>query len=158
MSVSASINLRIINRETREVASQELIICSLIDNGWSLSRSNGFVNYLPIGDNDDCDWIEEAMSLDALFTILKQKEHLSELIGVVITWENTDVGGDLLLWGREETKLHTPTTFGVTVNRRETSFNTQFKFTDFNWYLDKIMPAVNNANLYVEFFSCDHHI
>ncbi len=77
MSVSTSIDIHLSKNEKMHRQTIE-IIKVLINFGWTLSN-NGFVGYLPLGDNDDFDWQEEEINFETLTNILKKKKKQTRL-------------------------------------------------------------------------------
>ena len=55
MSVQASIDIEFANLSQNPKSPTD-IIKMLLDGGWTLN-DNGGISYLPVGDNDDFDWI-----------------------------------------------------------------------------------------------------
>ena len=157
MSVSASIDLRVVSRSSKKPISQMQI---LIKNGWNLQR-NGYVCFLPIGDGDNFAWEALPMSIESLMEILQEKENKGELIGVLTTWQDSEIEGDLLLWSNQEIeKDPTKTSFSLNVNatRKILLEYGRDKITDVNWYLTKLLPAFNQGDTRVEYFSYDENI
>ena len=160
MSVSASIDLRVVQSSTGKLITPIKAIELLAHYGWSLQR-DGYVCYLPPGDGDNFGWDGRRMSIESLMAILTKKEDLSELIGVLLTWKNTDIGGNLLLYGNKkslEKDFFTPISFHIDGNRKQLVINDSYGMTDVNWYLEKLLPAFNQGDTYVEYFSYDEHI
>ena len=141
MSVSASLNITLASRDNQPLSSRK-IIDSLLNSEWCLVNNNK-IYYLPLGDDDDFDWQENQITKDNFFEIVKQKEDTKEIIGVGLTWANTDIGVILL--------IHTnyQLSFSLTVNRKKLQGN----ITNFNWYLEKILPCFETSFMTVENFS-----
>ncbi len=146
MSISASLNISLASRGNQALSSVK-IIESLSNNGWNLIN-NGKICYLPIGDQDDFDWQESQISKSDFLEVVKRKEQAGEIVGVVINWGNTNVGGDLLI--HQDYKL----TFSITVNRKSLEDS---DLTDFNWYLGKILPCFEMDSMTVANFSFDQY-
>lgn len=101
MSVDASIALRIKDYTSGTIASSMKVIEILVNNGWNIQR-NGSAYYLPLGDNgDDANWTQETIDIEALMKMLEEKELRDELIGVTVTWQDTYIGGEVLLWTKK---------------------------------------------------------
>ena len=159
MSMSASFGFRVVRSMGKELVSQTDIVRMLASHGWSFLR-NGYACYLPIGDNDDFAWAGEMISFTSLLKILEEKEQRSELIGVAMTWQDTGIDGELLLWSESESKkeqIHTPISFNMAANRKQSSFQENFNITDVNWYLERFLPAFNKGNSYVEYFTYNEY-
>ncbi|HOQ01556.1 MAG TPA: hypothetical protein PK604_12200 [Acetivibrio clariflavus] len=61
----------------------------------------GKVSFLPLGDNDDYDWQSEEIDLEQLMDIIDKKEKQNEVIGVILYWDKSSIGMQLLfgeLW------------------------------------------------------------
>ncbi len=159
MSVSASFDLRVVRSSGKELASQIEIIKALANYGWSFFRGE-YVCYLPYGDNDNFNWTAEIISFESFLKILEQKEKRSELIGVSMTWKNSNIDGELLIWGAEEArknKIHTPISFNMAANRKRFISQNNYEITDVNWYMEKLLPALNQNGMYVEYFSYEEY-
>lgn len=160
MSVDASIGLRIKDYTTGTIASSIKIIAMLIDNGWNIQR-HGSAYFLPLGDNgDDANWTLETIEAESLMKILEEKELRGELIGVLLTWQDTLIGGPLFLYSQEEAlkhKLHTPMSLGLSSDRK-ILVDYGFEMTDVNWYLEKLLPIFNQEDMRIEYFTYSEHI
>ncbi|WP_160117930.1 hypothetical protein, partial [Lacrimispora sphenoides] len=94
-------------------------------------------------DDDDFDWQENQINKDAFAEIVEQKEQAGEIIGVGLTWGNTDIGVILLIYTNYQLS------FSLTINRKKLQSN----ITDFNWYLEKILPCLETDFMTVSNFS-----
>ena len=142
MSISASIDIKIALPD-RVTASKIIIIQKLLDFGWTFN-DYGKVSYLPIGDEGNFNWHIDNISVEKLMMILKEKEKRNEIIGIVMTWKETDIGGNVLLIKNGGISLC------LTINRRVL---VDSSITDINWYLVRILPAFCQDDLIVESFS-----
>lgn len=161
MSTSASIGLRVVAVDSRVITSPWKIIDILSKNGWTFTSEAGYVSYLPIGDNEMFNWTDSKMSLSDLMEILEKKEKNKELIGIRMVWKGSEVGGDLLIWDKDEArnkKIHTPISFILDGNRKILAKYDDFSITDINWYLEKLIPAFNQGDTLVEYYTYDEHI
>jgi len=161
MSVSASIDLRIVDVSSKKVILPIKTLTILAQNGWSLINQYGYAGYLPVNDNDEFNWQGEKINEPALMEILQKKEDLDELVGVNIYWQNTEIGGSILLWTEKiasQKKIHTPMSFICDGNRKILSDDYHCKITDVNWYLTKLLPAFNQGDTIVEYFTYEEHI
>ena len=161
MSVSASIDLRIVDISSGEVILPTKTLTVLAKNGWDLINQYGYAGYLPINDNDEFNWQGEKMTESSLMEIVQKKEDIGELIGVNIYWQNTDIGGSVLLYPEKiasQKKIHTPMSFICDGNRKILSDFGHFKITDVNWYLTKLLPTFNQGDTRVEYFTYEEHI
>ncbi len=151
MSVSTSIDIHLSKNEKMHRPTIE-IIKVLINFGWTLSN-NGYMGYLPLGDRDDFDWQEKEINFETLTNILKAKEEANEVVGVIMTWKNTGIGGTFLFWTNERYETFT---MGISVNRQVITLQNNYKITDFQWYLPKLLIPLNKAWI-VEYFSFYQH-
>ncbi len=142
MSVSAHINIDLTEYTGTPISSVDKIK-ALLDYGWTLN-DHGLISYLPIGDKDDFNWQRESISEEALLNIVKSKEKAGEIIGVSITWNNSNIGGDLLIF--EDGTL----SLSACINRQEFVTKDEYKITDVNWYLERLLPAFKQKNWYIE--------
>ena len=152
MSMSVSIDI-CLNEEGEKRISAIEIIQILVDFGWTLSH-NGCVGYLPLGDKDDYNWLEEKMSITTLVDILKAKQDADEIIGVSMSWKNTEIGGSFLFWPKDN--LHT-FSMNLDGNRKKIRLDSNYEITDFQWYLSKLLVPLNVV-WPVEYFSFDQHV
>lgn len=152
MSVTASIRLRIeYNHDLKKQINRTAIIQMLLNYGWKSTR-NGYAEYLPLGNkDDDFSWTHEKMNPEELMVRLKQKEDNDELIGVFLTWQNTQIGGNLLFL---KNSIYTMS-FSIDANRQLLIDNNDYKITDVNWYLTKLLPALNQSDFVVRAIQYD---
>jgi len=160
MSVSTSIDLRIVQSMSGTIVSPMKILEKLVSNGWNLFDKKGCVSYLPVGDDDMFNWTGKKMNGTSLMEILKEKELIGELIGVGLTWKSTGIGGEVLLRQEKEMQrkgIHVSMSFCLTRNRKLLSDYDCLKITDVNWYLTKLLPIFNQGNTLVEYFSYEEY-
>lgn len=143
MSKSASIDI---------VMSTKVVECidfikNLLRFGWTFS-DDGLVSYLPIGDDDNFDWKREKMEPSKLLSLLKKKEDKREMIGVVLTYKDTGVGGEFLF------RMDKNISFSLSKNRKEIK---DCNVTDVNWYITRILPAFEGLDSIVESVSWEEH-
>lgn len=145
MSVSASIDIQFVQKENDRMSSIA-VLQKLIQFGWTFN-DYGLVSYLPIGDNDDYDWQREDISIDSIMNIISVKEQNRENIGVVLTWKDTDIGGQFLLWNDGNLSIN------LTINLKRLEGideSKNIKITDVNWYFTRLIPAFKGKELSVE--------
>ena len=152
MSVTATIDIHLPKTEKKHESAIR-ITQVLVNFGWTLSH-NGYIGYLPLGDKDNFDWLEEKISIERLTDILKAKEKANEIIGIIMTWKNTGIGGTFLFWPKG--RLHT-FSMNIDINRQKIILVDDYEVTDFQWYLPKLLVPLNNV-WEVEYFSFDQHI
>lgn len=147
MSMQASIEIEFSNLP-QDCENTDLIKI-LLGGGWTLN-DNGGISYLPEGDNDDFDWIlRSKISQNELMKILEEKERKKELIGVVLTWQNTNTGGSFLFYPSHEVSV------SLIVNRKILHGINNFKMTDSNWYLSRLIPIFYENNIPIKSFIFD---
>jgi len=138
MSISASIDFKILNNNVKCIQ----IVNLFLKYGWTLNDC-GCITYLPVGDKDDFDWISEKITCDEIFKIIELKEVEKEIIGIVITWKNTEIGGSCLFF---ENGLFS---FCLNVNRKIIK-SSLVRRTDVSWYLTRILPVFELENIQIE--------
>lgn len=161
MSISASINLRIVDYHSGAVVSPIKTITMLTDYGWNLINLEGSVFYLPVGDDDMFNWTDGKMDLPSLIKILEAKELKNELIGIGIRWQNTDIGGEILLWTEKamlEKKIHTSMSFCIDGSRKSLFDEGYPNITDVNWYLKRLLPIFSQDDTLIEYYTYNQHI
>lgn len=144
MSRSTFIDISIVSETKTSID----FIKALIKAGWTFN-DYGSVMYLPINDNDDFDWQREKMPDFDLIKILIKKEKLNETIGVVLTWKNTNIGGEVL-FKKDKTIL-----FNLSMNRKVVSHD--FNVIDATWYFKKIIPGLTNHDTIIKSIKLDEH-
>ena len=133
MSVSSSIEIRFQNK----LASTKLIQV-LLDYGWSL-EDHSRITYLPEHD-DEYEWQYLGMNdQPQLWKILEKKEELNEVIGIALTWKDTNIGFELLIWEERSSIC-----LNLVINRK--SINANSRVTDYSWYLDRLIPAFSGLD------------
>ena len=152
MSISASIDLHLTGIKHNQKSSIE-IIDILIASGWTLVH-DGYVTYLPIGDKDSFNWKSTlGMEHQDIEDLMDAKRKANEIIGVTMTWKDTQRGGSFLFWpeGTYETL-----SLNLHAFRPTKKIAKNYEVTDFQWYLEKLLPPLNDA-FGVEYFSCEEH-
>ena len=150
MSIDANITVELTENTTKCHSAIE-IIHPLLKEGWSITH-NGRGCYLAVGDKDNSEWLfVESITINNLANIIKQKEDQKEIVGIVLTWNGTDIGGALLFWPNNTITL------GLDSNRQIIFMQGNYKITNFQWYLEKLLPPLNDS-FGVEYFSCEEHV
>lgn len=72
LSVSASINIKLAMIDGKMISSTD-IINRLLKCNWTLN-GDGYISFLPLGDNDDYNWQNENISLEQFMNIILEKE------------------------------------------------------------------------------------
>ena len=142
MSVQASIEIGL-SKYPQDYKSPIELLKILLHGGWTLNDHGG-ISYLPIGDNDDFDWVIQAqISQNELMQILEEKEQKNERIGIVLTWQETNIGGSFMFESSNEISI------SLTINRKIVCGENSFKMTDGNWYLLRLLPLFHENNIKV---------
>lgn len=152
MSVYASIDIHLSKIVGKPRSSVE-IIQALKDFGWGFSNSK-YIAYLPLGDKDEFDWQEKEVSFEKVINMFKEKEEAHEIIGVLMTWKDTYIGGEFLFWPDDRYETFT---IHLSSNRQTIILYDDYEITDFQYYLQKILPSLNKIWT-VEFFEFREHI
>jgi len=126
------------------------LIQRLLNYGWDLN-DNGKVSYLPLGDNDEFAWRAESISSESLLAILNEKEQQGELVGIVLTWKDSRVGGDFLVYKDGTLSI------SLSINRKIIE-DVEGEITDLNWYLVKLLPVFKCDGWQVKSFSYEEHL
>lgn len=111
------------------------IIQLLLDGGWTIEEQ-GTIVFLPLNDDDMFDWTSSNISIEEFFSIIDKKEKAEEIIGVELYWENTHIGGHLLLHS------HFEFSFLMNINTKYTKASESIP--DYNWYAEKMIPCFNS--------------
>ncbi|MBD3231043.1 hypothetical protein GF322_00070 [Candidatus Dependentiae bacterium] len=144
MSVSANIDIHLATKK-----STIEIIKILTDSGWNIFH-NGYIEYLPLGDKDDFDWQTEKISIEHLMKILQAKQNANEVIGIIMTWKDTGIGGTFLFWTSEKYETFS---LGIGIERQKIELIDDYEITNFQWYLPKLLLPLN-----ADYFSFYEHI
>lgn len=88
---------------------------------------------------NDFDWKYASLNFEALIDIFKEKEIKKETTGVCLFWKNTSIGGSF--------SFFYDNTFSININedRQLIPLAENYKITNFQWYLEKILPPLNNC-------------
>jgi hypothetical protein len=114
------------------------VLEALLSNGWSM-ENNGHISILPLGDRGEHSWVDlELSEQNNVLDIIKEKEKRGEAIGVTLTWKDSNVGVDFLVFTKD-TIL-----FSLTINRKLLASS---GFSDVSWYLEKIIPAITSCGV-----------
>lgn len=99
---------------------------------WSEQQS-GLVTFLPLGDKGDFDWTSAGMSGQEFLDLVERKQAEGEAVGVLLTWEESDTGGEFVL--SPDGVLHV----ALSRNRKVEG---SAPVTDVAWYLRRILPSL----------------
>lgn len=145
MSIAASIDITL-SKNLGNTDSVR-IIEALLDYGWSI-ENEGFVSYLPYGDKEDFEWVLEKISRHVFFNEIAKKERAGELIGVVLFWGASGIGGDLLI------QKNGVVSFAASINRVELRGSS---ITDASWYIERLLFAFTARDFAIESYVFSHH-
>lgn len=144
MSISASIEFSF-ESKPRPIE----LIEKLINSGWSIN-DNGHISFLPYGDGEDYNWTWcDIGEWSNVLSIIDKKTKGGETIGLALTWKETNIGGELLVLN-DENKVW----FSLSCNRK--SLTNENNYTDFVWYLDKLVPILCKTGLCPKSIVCEH--
>jgi hypothetical protein len=111
------------------------LIEKLKESNWHLD-DNGQISYLPLNDDDNFDWKSLSLEEEELvLKIVREKENQGELIGLVFTWDDTQIGGQFLI--NNSTLSLIPS-----LNRQKINNS---NFTDRSWYLERLVPILKDS-------------
>lgn len=151
MSLSVSIDIHL---KQSESISALKILDVLIKFGWTLIQ-NGEASYLALGDKDDFNWqLGMSTTLKELNNIFRKKEVEKEIVGVIMNWQNTTIGGSFLFWPQDNYEKFS---INLDAYRQTVIWPPDYEVTDFQWYLKKLLPPLN-AVWPIEYFSFDQQL
>jgi hypothetical protein len=139
MARLASIEIGLVSRIPASNSSMD-VIHALLSSEWRCSDEK-CQSYLPVGDDGDFDWQRDELSNEQLFKIFLEKEEKGELIGTVLTWGDTGIGGDLLV--RKDQTF----SFILSINKK---MHELLDIPDFYWYLERLLPPLRRSAFIVE--------
>ena len=143
MAKSGDLKL-IINHNNNSINAFDLLE-KFMSSGWTLNYY-GKISYLPLGDTD-FDWHYASMDEKyKIIDILKNKINNQELVGIVITWNDTNIGINALFYPFLDKLI-----FNIDINRKTIS---SLDITDFTWYIEKLIPVILKAGLSIEVLEC----
>ena len=143
MSHAAGINITI-SSSTKNILE---LIEVLVNNGWSV-KDHSHISYLPLCDEDAFTWQHVAIAAwPKIVETLKQKEKNRELIGLVMTWKDTNIGGEFLFFPDGQQLA-----VSWSVNRKALKHCADF--TDHSWYLTRILTPLLKEGVVIESVQC----
>lgn len=135
MSITSSIDIAFFNS-----IDSNVLINQLLKNKWFIIK-NSKVSYLPLEEEELFSWVEEEINETDLFEIFKIKKTNNQIRGVILYYKNSEVGITLLIFNEKEI------TFNLDINRKVIDSISFIKMTDVNWYLYRLLPALENFNI-----------
>lgn len=124
----------------------------LLDAGWRVDSFRApTIAYLPLGDDDHFAWQFEPLShWPQTIAIIEEKQRRSERIGVKLTFEETE--GDFLFSADRLSLL-------IAINNVERKRLADCeKYTDYSWYLQRIVCPVSRELGLIESFECEDFV
>ena len=128
--ISLNIDLSVNNKMSR----YEIIICFFYSN-WSFF-DHGKFTYLPVGD-EDWDWVTSSMPDEEILHLLQEKSQTNEIIGFSLTWEDTNIGGQILFFPNFKLSFCINNNIQIIKNN----------IVDVNWYLTKLLTVLDEKNI-----------
>lgn len=116
------------------------LIKALLKFGWTFN-DHGKKTYLPVGDDGAYNWQMQDIPDKDLLKIIKQKIKTQEMVGVVMTWQNMNIGGSFQFYNRSLNII-------LDINRVKTAQG----WTDVNAYLAKILPVFDDTGFKMSFW------
>lgn len=117
----------------------------LISDGWTL-EIEGRSWLLPLGDQDEYNWQTVKPISEKVFSIMRQKYELGEMIGIGLRVESTHHGLNLLIFPDRFELLA-----DLSIHRRTLP---NISHTDFSWYLQRLLPSLTKSGLYIGKVEC----
>lgn len=127
------------------------IIFLLNKLGWKYYDTENTICYLPLGDDDDFNWQNKYLSKDQLQELISNKQDSSELIGLILYYENSDEGITLLAKNTKEISID------LNINRR-TLGNNRESITDIGWYVNSIIQSMVNSGCVIDYIKFEEYI
>ena len=123
------------------------VLKCLLHHGWTI-YDNGEKIFLPENDNGMFDWKSQVNITDSeIFSILTIKYKAKETLGISLSWLDTNIGGEFLIYPDLSVSL-------CCSNNRQTN---NYNITDFDWYLSKLIPIFIKENFYIESLTFSHY-
>jgi hypothetical protein len=123
------------------------IVEMLLSEGWTFNDGDGS-SYLPLCEIEGFHWvIQKKISPEFLMNMLREKESLNECIGVVMTWQDTDVGGSFMFRRSQQFSVL------LNVNRKVICDENYTSITDASWYLSHLIPIFDKHGIHIEYFA-----
>lgn len=134
MSKLSCLDLILFNSKLIDNYEEKVYKC-FIDFGWG-PREGCISTVLLAGDKDGFNWSECELTDNDIFSLAARKKELKEVSGVVMFWQDTNIGGSFLINNDGIISIQ------LNINRLKVD---DCDFTDVSWYLKKIIPALSAA-------------
>lgn len=142
MSYISGLNISLVDKQMEPLS----IIEELLKLGWTYNDNNQ-VTYLPIGDAGMYNWQSVPLNeWKRIKEIIAKKIKLNETVGLVLTWENTQIGGDFHFMPLKDSLSIT-----WSVNRKKLKGG----YTDHSWYIPKVLNPIRSRGFNIEVFECN---
>lgn len=138
MSVDSGLFVRFALR-TNPGKWQVEVLRQLHAAGWEF-EDQGQVSCLPSGDDDDFEWGPLGTDFEDVWELFNTKLMSGETLGVVITWQDSKTGGNVLV------SMEGTLTFSASINRKCVA---QTSITDVSWYLERLLGPLESADVAV---------
>ncbi|ONG42088.1 hypothetical protein BKE30_00860 [Alkanindiges hydrocarboniclasticus] len=125
------------------------LIKQLIAIGWTFNDYNNQQTYLPVHDADNYNWQSDTLDQDTLFQIFQKKYGLKENIGIVMTWKDTQVGGEFIF------SINDGVQISPSINRQLIADSS---ITNISWYLERTIYLLHKKGISFISFSYLEHL
>ncbi len=139
MSVLASLDICVTN-----IASVFDMITICHEIGWSWKDREGESEFLPLNDSDSFNWYFKTITEEELAGLINTKEKAGETIGVQLYYRSGEIGVSLLAENRSQYS------FLLNCNRVKCAETRGIGYTDVNWYMEKIVQALQKKQVQIE--------
>ena len=139
MSYSVSLSMKL---DSSNVLCCKDIINLLSKKGWKIQKNNK-ITFLPINDDDMFEWTTSEITLYDFIKLVDEKEHLEEIVGVELYWEDTYIGGHLLMFNNSD--------FLFDLNINTKYIGEKVKIPDYNWYSERIISNLSQEYPIIEY-------
>ena len=130
MSVIASFDILFIKNNVYNFSAKSLLY-EMTRGNWNF-RKNDKICYLPLND-ELFEWKEENILESEFIEIIDKKEQNHETVGVILYWQNTDIGISMLIF--QDCQV----SFNIGINRLKLDSVNDIDITNMNWYIEKII-------------------
>lgn len=128
------------------------LLLLLINHGWSATHT-GHIGYRPLGDVDDFDWHWfPAQDWPSVLKILEQKQVVGEVLALDLTWGLTGMGG--FFWVQADEFYPNGVQINTLWRPDRPLLDHNGWITDHGWFLQRILPALRTANIFVASVEC----
>jgi len=139
MSQTMTIDIKVYGK----IDMREFLL-ALENYGWTFN-DNGQINYLPLGD-EDFDWERVSLSKKQdVLSIIVKKIAAKEMIGIVMTWQDSMIGGNFLYMPERFTL-----SFSASINRQKLKNDPYDRFTSIDWYYSKILRGLSDCRIDIQ--------